>query len=79
MTGTGGFAAIWHLAWAVAVSVMVGVLGWRGAITPGPELAALGAIGAAALFAASPRLRAANSPALAPSWPGLAAGAAAAA
>jgi cell cycle sensor histidine kinase DivJ len=29
---------------------MVGVLGWQGAITPGPELAALGAIGAAALF-----------------------------
>ncbi|MGH6910872.1 MAG: hypothetical protein ACREEG_11845, partial [Phenylobacterium sp.] len=42
--------AIWHLAWAVAVSVMGGVLAWQGALAAGPEAAALGSIGAAALF-----------------------------
>jgi cell cycle sensor histidine kinase DivJ len=46
------FAAIWHLAWVVAACVMGGVMAWQGAPAPGPEFAALGSIGAAALFGA---------------------------
>jgi cell cycle sensor histidine kinase DivJ len=44
------FAAIWHLAWALAVAVMGGVLAWQGALAAGPQSAALGSIGVAALF-----------------------------
>ena len=50
--GTDGSAAIWHLAWALAVAVMGGVLSWHGALAPGPS-PALGAIAVAALFGAA--------------------------
>jgi len=42
--------AIWHLAWAVAASLVGGVLVWQGVISLGPELTALGAIVVAAVF-----------------------------
>ncbi|WP_293907080.1 hypothetical protein, partial [Phenylobacterium sp.] len=50
------FAVVWHAVFAVAVAATLGGLAWRGLPPGGPELLALGGVGAAALLGAAASL-----------------------